>query len=63
MLIRIQFLSIAIKMGRDTAFSDLRCRCEELDSRAEDLPIEIYWFIVLHKGFFDTCVAACLAIS
>ena len=44
-------LSIAIKMGRGTAFSDLRCRCKERDSRAEDLPIEIYWLIVLHKGF------------
>lgn len=51
MLITIQFLSIAIKTGRDTAFSDLRCRCKEQDSRAEDLPIEIYWLIVLHKGF------------
>lgn len=50
-LTRIQILSIAIKMGRGTAFSDLRCRCKERDSRAEDLPIEIYWLIVLHKGF------------
>lgn len=43
--------SIAIKAGRDIAFSDLRCRCKKQYSRAEDLPIEIYWLIVLHKGF------------